>query len=64
MIGGFGRQIIPVTQTWLKLYTPPWEYKVSIVPVQEYILGMGILQGLTLQTTVAEFRLQQRCRQY
>ena len=64
MIGGFGGQTVPVTQTWLKLgagHLPPWEYKVSIAPVQEYILSIDILWGLTLQTTVREFRLRQRC---
>jgi len=64
MIGGFGGQTIPGTQTWLKLEVgrlPPWEHKVSIAPVQEYILGIDILWGLALQTTVGEFRLQQRC---
>ena len=63
MIGGFGGQTVPVTQTWLKLgagHLPPWEYKVSIAPVQEYILSIDILWGLTLQTTVGEFRLRQR----
>ena len=60
MIGGFGGQTIPVTQTQLKLgvgHLPPWEYEVSFAPVQEYILGIGILWGLALQTTVGEFRL-------
>ena len=55
MIGGFGGQTVPVTQTWLKLGVgrlPPREYKVSIAPVQEYILGIDILWGLALQTTV------------
>jgi len=64
VIGGSGGQTVPVTQTWLKLGVgclPPREYKVSIVPVQEYILGIDILWGLALQTTVGEFRLQQRC---
>ena len=64
MIGGFGGQTIPVTQTWLKLGVgrlPPREYKVSIAPVQKYILGIDILCGLALQTTVGEFRLRQRC---
>ncbi|XP_052553514.1 uncharacterized protein LOC128087697 [Tympanuchus pallidicinctus] len=64
MIGGFGGQIIPVTQTWLKLGVgrlPPRGYKVSIAPVQEYILGIDILWDLALQTTVGEFRLRQRC---
>ena len=36
----------------------PWEYK---CPVQEYILGIDILRGLVLQTTVGEFRLRERC---
>ena len=60
MIGGFGGQTVPVTQTWLKMGVgclPPWEYKVSIAPVQEYILGIAILGGLALQMTVGEFRL-------
>jgi len=64
MIGGFGGETIPVTQTWLKLgigRLPPQEYKVSIAPVQEYILGIDMLWGLALQMTVGEFRLQQRC---
>uniref|UniRef100_A0A669QJJ3 ribonuclease H n=1 Tax=Phasianus colchicus TaxID=9054 RepID=A0A669QJJ3_PHACC len=64
VIGGFGGQTTPVTQTWLKLGVgrlPPREYKVSIAPVQEYILGIDILWGLALQTTVGEFRLRQRC---
>ena len=63
MIGGFGGQTIPVTQTRLKLGVgrlPPREYEVSIAPVQEYILGIDILWGLALQTTVGEFRLRQR----
>ena len=60
MIGSFGGQTILVTQMWLKLGVvclPPWEYKVSIAPVREYILGIDILWGLSLQTTVGEFRL-------
>ena len=60
MTGGFGGQPIPVTQTWLKLGAgrlPAWEYKESIAPAQEYILGIDILWGLALQTTVGEFRL-------
>ena len=64
MIGGFGGQTVPVTQTWQKMGVedlPPWECKVSIAPVQEYILGIDILWGLALQMTVGEFRLQQRC---
>ena len=28
----------------------PWEYKASITPIQEYILDIDILWGLTLQT--------------
>ena len=55
MTGGFGGQPIPVTQTWLKLGAgrlPAWEYKESIAPAQEYILGIDILWGLALQTTV------------
>ena len=64
MIGGFGGQTVPVTQTWQKMGVgrlPPWECKVSIAPVQEYILGIAILWGLALQMTVGEFRLWQRC---
>ena len=64
MISGLEGQTIPVTKTWLKLRVgclPPWEYEVAISPVQEYILGIGILWGLALQMTVEEFRLQQRC---
>jgi len=64
MIGGFGGQTVPVTQTWQKMGVedlPPWECKVSIAPVQEYILGIDILWGLALQMTVGEFRLWQRC---
>ena len=64
MIGGFGGQTVPVTQTWLKLgigRLPPREYKVSIAPIQEYILGIDILWGLALQTTAGEFRLRPRC---
>jgi len=54
MISGFGGQTIPVTQTWLKLgigHLPPQEYKVSMAPVQEYILGIDILWCLALQMT-------------
>ena len=61
MIGGFGGQMIPVTQTWLKLGVgrlPPREYKVSIAPVPEYILGIDILLGLTLQTTVRRVQIK------
>ena len=61
---GFGGQTIPVTQTWLKFGVgplPPQEYKVSITPVPEYILGIDILWGLALQTTVGDFRFRQRC---
>lgn len=57
---GFGGKMISVTQTWLKLgvgHLPSWEYKVSIAPNQEYILGIDILWGLTLQTNIGEFRL-------
>ena len=46
MIGGFGGQTIPVTQMWLKLgvgHLLPQEYKVSIAPVPEYILGINVL---------------------
>jgi len=46
MIGGFGGQTIPVTQTWLRLglgHLRPWHYKVSVAPVPEYILGTDIL---------------------
>jgi len=60
MIGGFGGQTIPVTQTWLKLgvgHLLPQEYKVPIAPFPEYILGIDILWGLALQTTMGEFRL-------
>ena len=60
MIGSFGGQTILVTQMWLKLGVvclPPWEYKVSIAPVEEYILGIDILWGLALQTTVGAVRL-------
>ena len=59
-IGGFREQAILVTQTWLKLGAgrlPAWEYKESIAPAQEYILGIDILWGLALQTTMGEFRL-------
>lgn len=70
MVGGFGGQTIPVTQTRLKLrvgHLPPQEYKVSTAPVPEYILGTDTLWCLTLQTTVGEFRLRDmlvsgRCR--
>lgn len=51
--------MIPVTQTWLKLgvgYLHPQEYNVSIALIQEYILGIDILWGLTLQTSIGEFR--------
>ena len=57
-------KMIPVTQTWLKLgvgHLPPREYRRSIAPIPEYILGIDILSGLTLQTTVGEFRLRERC---
>jgi len=46
MIGGFAGQTIPVTQMWLKLgvgHLLPQEYKVSIAPVPEYILGINVL---------------------
>ena len=59
MTGEFRGQIIPITQTWLKLAVgriPLLAYKVSIAPVWEYILGIDILSGLTLQMTVGEFR--------
>lgn len=60
--------MIPVTQTWLKLGVGclcpppppppiPWEYRISVAPVQGYILGMDILWELILQTNVGEFRL-------
>lgn len=61
MIGGFGGKTIPVTQTWLKLgvgHLPPWKCEKSVAPVPEYILGIHILGGLTLQITVGEFRLK------
>jgi len=38
MIGWFGGQTVSVTRAWLKLGVgrlQPWEYKVSIAPVQE-----------------------------
>lgn len=52
--------MIPVTQMWLKLGVgciPPQEYEVSIAPIQEYILGIDILWGLTFRTNIGEFRL-------
>jgi len=64
MIGKFQAQTIPVTQTWLKLrvgHLPPWGYKVFVAPVLVYILGLGIQWGLTLQRTIGEFRLSERC---
>ena len=64
LIGGFGGQTIPVTQTRLKLGVErllPQEYKVSIAPVPEYILSIDILWDLALQTTVGEFRHRKRC---
>lgn len=33
----------------------------TIVPVPDYILGIDILWGLSLQTSVGEFRLGERC---
>lgn len=57
--GRSGGQTIVVTQTWLRLvvgHFPPWEFKVSIALVLEYILGVDILWGLTLQMTVGGFR--------
>jgi len=63
LINGFGGQTIPVTHIWLKLGVeclPLQQYKVSIAPVLEYILGKDILWGLTLQTTMEEFRLRER----
>ena len=33
----------------------------SVAPVSEYILGIDVLWDLALQTTVGEFRLQQKC---
>lgn len=50
-------------QTWLKWGVrclPPQKYKVPIAPMQEYILGIGILWELTLQTNIGEIRLQIR----
>ena len=64
MMDGFWGQIIPVASTWLKLGVgclPPQEFELSIAPVPEYILGINILWGLALQTTVGEFSLRQRC---
>lgn len=46
MIDDLGGQTILVTHTWLKFgvgYLPPQEYKVSIAPIQEYILGIDML---------------------
>lgn len=51
IIGGYGGKMIPVMQTWLKLGVgclPPQEYRVSILPIQEYILDIDTLRGLTL----------------
>jgi len=48
MVSGFGGQTIPVTQMWMKLGVgclSPWECKVSVVPVLEYILGTDIQLG-------------------
>lgn len=59
----FGGQTIPVIQTWLRLglgHLPPLGYKLSVAPVSEYILGIDILWGVTLQITVGEFRLRER----
>ena len=61
---GLGGQTIPVTQTRLKMgvgWLPPQEYKVIIAPVPQYILGIDTLWGLTLQTTVGEFRQREIC---
>lgn len=46
MISAFGGQTIPVTQTSLKLgvgHLPLQEYKISIAPVPEHMLGTDIL---------------------
>lgn len=62
-IGVFRGQVIPVTQNMVETggwASIPWEYKMSIAPVPEYILGTDILLGLTLQTAVGEFRLRER----
>jgi len=60
IIEGYEGKVIPVTQMWLKLGVgciPPQEYEVSIAPIQEYILGIDILWGLTFRTNIGEFRL-------
>ena len=73
MTGGFGGQTISVTQIWLKLgigHLPPWEYEVSVAPVQEYILGIDILWGwLSRQLWESSdfdkgVLVSGRCRQY
>ena len=64
MTGRFGGQMISVTQTWVKLgigHLPPWGCRVFITPIPEFILGVDILWGLTLQTNVGEFGLRKRC---
>jgi len=64
VIGGSGGLMIPVTQMWLKVgvgHLSSQEYKVSIAPVREYIVGIDILWDLAFQTTIGEFRLWQRC---
>lgn len=50
-------------QTWLKLgvgHLPPQEYKISIAPLHEYILGIDVLWGLAVQTHIGELSLQIR----
>ena len=56
----YGGQIISVQQVPVTLgisRLPPQTYQVHISPIQEYILGIDVLQSLTVNTTADEFCL-------
>ena len=60
-IDGYGAQSIEVEAVSLPLeigQLPVRVYIVYVSPILEYILGIDVLQGLVLQTSVEEFCLQ------
>lgn len=62
-IDGYGGKTVTVKAVSLPLgigRLPPRTYKVYVSPVPEYILGVDVLHGLSLQTSVGEFRLRIR----
>lgn len=59
-IEGYGGQTVQVWQVTLTLRIgcmPPHQYAVYVSPTAEYIVGVDVLHGLTMQMTLGEFWL-------